>query len=189
MCTLPVHFAEVIYKTTLYTTLNTILFSAGHTIWQQQVQKWGEVKWLFNVTINNISVIHVTAHRCAGGLKKKLDLRSGSQRHRHFVGFFNVPFQEPTRGHPFYTVTSPKENEYSYEKYESYTRVRNSGKAFWNMQKHRNSLKFIKMDSSLNMKIPNETKHVRGGGGLPLQHRSPLIHDPAPTLCILMGEF
>ena len=32
---------------------------------------------LFNVTINDISVIYVTAHRCAGGLKK-LDLRSGS---------------------------------------------------------------------------------------------------------------
>ena len=27
----------------------------------------------------------------AGELKKKLDLRSGSQRHRHFVGLFNVP--------------------------------------------------------------------------------------------------
>ena len=31
---------------------------------------WGEVNWLFNVTINDISVIHVTAHRCADGLKK-----------------------------------------------------------------------------------------------------------------------
>ena len=31
----------------------------------------GKVDWSFNVTINNISVIHVTAHRCAGGLKKK----------------------------------------------------------------------------------------------------------------------
>ena len=30
-------------------------------------------------------------HRCAGGLKNKLYLLSGSQRHRHFVGFFNVP--------------------------------------------------------------------------------------------------
>ena len=60
------------------------------------------VNWLFNVTINNISVIYVTAHRCAGGLKKKLDLRSGSQRHRHFVGFFNVPVLAPTReGPPF----------------------------------------------------------------------------------------
>ena len=29
------------------------------------------VIWLFNVTINDISVIYVTAHRCAGGLKKK----------------------------------------------------------------------------------------------------------------------
>ena len=38
------------------------------------------LNWLFNVTINDISVIYVTAHRCAGGLKKKLDLRSGSQR-------------------------------------------------------------------------------------------------------------
>ena len=62
------------------------------------------VNWLFNVTINDISVIYVTPHRCAGGLKKKLDLRSGSQRHRHFVGFFNVPVLAPTREHPFYTV-------------------------------------------------------------------------------------
>ena len=64
----------------------------------------GMVYWLFNVTINDISVIYVTAHRCAGGLKKKLDLRSGFQRHRHFVGFFNEPVLAPTRDHPFYTV-------------------------------------------------------------------------------------
>ena len=51
---------------------------------------------MFNVTINDISVIYVTAHRCAGGLE--LDLRSGSQRNRHLVGFFNVPVQAPTRG-------------------------------------------------------------------------------------------
>ena len=42
------------------------------------------------------------AHRCAGGMKKKLDLRPGSQRHRHFVGLFNVPFEAPTLIHPFY---------------------------------------------------------------------------------------
>ena len=48
----------------------------------------------------------MTAHRCAGGLKKKLDLRSGSQRHRHFVGFFNVPVLAPTRDQPFYTGDS-----------------------------------------------------------------------------------
>ena len=63
-----------------------------------------EVTWLFNVTINDISVISMTAHRCAGGLKRTLDLRSGSQRHRHFAGFFNVPVQTPTRDQPFYTV-------------------------------------------------------------------------------------
>ena len=59
------------------------------------------VNCLFNVTIYNISVIYVTAHRWAGGLKKKLDLRSGSKRHRHFAGFFNVPVLAPTpyRGH------------------------------------------------------------------------------------------
>ena len=62
------------------------------------------VKLLFIVTCKDISVICVTAHRCAGGLKKKLNLQSGSQRHRHFVGFLNVPVQAPTRGHPFYTV-------------------------------------------------------------------------------------
>ena len=39
----------------------------------------------------------MTAHRGTGGLKKKLNLRSGSQRHRHFVGFFNVPVQSLTR--------------------------------------------------------------------------------------------
>ena len=37
-----------------------------------------EVNWLFIVTIDDISVTYVTAHRCAGGPKKKLDLRSGS---------------------------------------------------------------------------------------------------------------
>ena len=59
---------------------------------------WVSEIWLLNaVTCNDISVIYVTIHRCAGGLKKKLNLRSGSQRHGHFVGFFNVPVQAPTR--------------------------------------------------------------------------------------------
>ena len=55
---------------------------------------------LFNVTINDISVIYVTAHRCAGGLKK-FDLRLNSQRHRHFVGFFNVARTSTDTGPPF----------------------------------------------------------------------------------------
>ena len=33
---------------------------------------WVELNWLFNVTINDISVIYVRAHRCAGGLKKEV---------------------------------------------------------------------------------------------------------------------
>ena len=36
------------------------------------------MNWLLIVTVKNISVIYVTAHRCAGKLKK-LDLRSGCQ--------------------------------------------------------------------------------------------------------------
>ena len=56
-----------------------------------------EWDWLFNVTCIGISVIYVTAHRCAGGLKKKMNLRSGSQRQRQFVGFVNVPVIAPTR--------------------------------------------------------------------------------------------
>ena len=64
---------------------------------------WVELNWLFNVTINDISVIYVTAHRCAG-VMKKLDLWSGSQRHRNFVGFFKVPVQAPTQDQSFYTL-------------------------------------------------------------------------------------
>ena len=41
-----------------------------------------ERDWLFNVTWNDI---YVTSHIYTGGLKK-LNLRSGSQRHKHFVG-------------------------------------------------------------------------------------------------------
>ena len=52
------------------------------------------IKWewdcLLNVTYSDISVIYMTAHGCAGGLKKKLNLRSGSQRHSHFVGTYVV---------------------------------------------------------------------------------------------------
>ena len=33
---------------------------------------------------------------------RRFELRSGSQRHRHYVGFINVPVQAPTRSQPFY---------------------------------------------------------------------------------------
>ena len=46
--------------------------------------------FVFYVTCNDISVIYVTVEMCRR-LKRKLYLLSGSQRHRHFVGFFNMP--------------------------------------------------------------------------------------------------
>ena len=70
----------------------------------------GCVYWLLNVTINDISVIHVMAHRCAGGLKKiwtygrVTDFSEGyltcPSKHRHGVTlltvyFENVPFHSP----------------------------------------------------------------------------------------------
>ena len=57
---------------------------------------------LLNVTCNDISVIYVAAHICAGRLKKRWGLQSGSSRHRHVEVFFNVSVQAPTRGQPFY---------------------------------------------------------------------------------------
>ena len=60
------------------------------------------VSWLLNVTFNDISVIYVTAQRCTGGLKKKLNLWSGSRRQRHFVGF---SLQAPIRA-TLFTVIS-----------------------------------------------------------------------------------
>ena len=42
-------------------------------------------------------VCNTTPAQCAGGPKKKLYLRSCSQRHRHFLGFLTVPVQAPTR--------------------------------------------------------------------------------------------
>ena len=85
---------------TLKVTENTMINTS--CIWN--VWEFIMVNWLLNVTINDISVIYVTAHRYAGGLKKKLDLRSGSQRNTHFVGFFNVPVLTPTRVNHFYTM-------------------------------------------------------------------------------------
>ena len=94
---------EVQCKQTFHCHLSVIL-------WKETAMKYGraywnwKVNWLFNVTINDSLVIYVTAHRsCTGGLKQ-LDLRSDSQCHRHFVWFFNVSVQAPTRDRPFYTV-------------------------------------------------------------------------------------
>ena len=82
----------------LFVCLSVVNFNIRYITFEPlEVDK---LNWLFNVIINDISVIYVTAQRCAGGLNKRLNLQSGSQRHRHFVGFFNVPVQAPTRDHP-----------------------------------------------------------------------------------------
>ena len=67
-----------------------------NTVWCDVKQRiWGEVNWLLSVTINDISVIDVQAD-----WRRKLDLRSDSQRHRHYVRSFNVTIQH-RHGPPF----------------------------------------------------------------------------------------
>ena len=62
----------------------------------------GEVNCLFNATINDISIMYVMALKmCRQDWRRKLYLRSDSQCHRHFVGFFNMPVQAPIRDQPF----------------------------------------------------------------------------------------
>ena len=73
-----------------YITVKIVYF-----MWVTQLIGYRELSkiWMVNVTFNDISVTFMTAHRCASGLKKKVDLCVGSQRHRHFIGFFKVPVQ------------------------------------------------------------------------------------------------
>ena len=47
------------------------------------------VYWWFYVTVTDISAIYVTAHKCSGGLKKEVELRTGSQNHEYFAGDFD----------------------------------------------------------------------------------------------------
>ena len=54
------------------------------------------VDWLLNVTINDISVIHVTAHRCAGRLKKKLYL--GSASHAMDISYGSLKYSDKLTG-------------------------------------------------------------------------------------------
>ena len=61
------------------------------------------VRLIPDVTCNHISVINVTAHRCAGGLKK-MDQRWGSKCQRLFLELFNVLVQAPKRGQPLKVI-------------------------------------------------------------------------------------
>ena len=71
-------------------------------LWRVTIQR--KMHWILTpgrFSMEGSKFYLTTAHRCTGGLKK-IDLRSGSQRHRHSVGFFNMPVQALTRGHPFH---------------------------------------------------------------------------------------
>ena len=64
------------------------------------LSRWLKCEWVYWSFTSHATIFQLNMwwHRCAGGLKK-FDLRSGSQRHRHFVGFFNVPYTDT--GPPF----------------------------------------------------------------------------------------
>ena len=64
--------------------------------------EWVWVYWRFT-SHATIFQSYTWRHRCAGGLKK-LYLRSGSKRHRRFVGFFNVSVLHCQGTTLFYTV-------------------------------------------------------------------------------------
>ena len=64
----------LLHELQLYGVRNPML---DRTLSSKQTAALFELNWLFNVTINDISVKYVTAHRCAGRLKK-FDLLSGS---------------------------------------------------------------------------------------------------------------
>ena len=68
--------------------VNTVVLNRERHLYSFWV--WVCVYWCFT-SHTTIFQSYMWRHRCAGGLKKKLYLRSGSQRHRHFAGFFNVP--------------------------------------------------------------------------------------------------
>ena len=72
---------------------------------------WVSGYWLLNVTINDISVIYVTAQMCKG--TEEVRPTVGLPRHRHFVGFLNTPVWAPTWVQPFYvySVNSPNFNQ------------------------------------------------------------------------------
>ena len=68
-------------------------FSEWSTAWRLRAcLKLVGLSWVYWCFTSHATIFqsYMWRHRCAGGLKK-LYLWSGSQRHRHFAGFFNVP--------------------------------------------------------------------------------------------------
>ena len=67
---------------------SNVPFQEESVTYQRWVWVWVYLSFTSQTTIFQL---YIWRRRCAGGLKKKLFLRSGSQCHRHYVGFFNVP--------------------------------------------------------------------------------------------------
>ena len=91
-------------------------------------KSWVELNWLFNVTINDISVLYVTAHRCAGGLKRSwtygrppnaIDISQGSltcpSKHRHGTTLFIRLFRETSLFSCLLRHAGDKEDTFSTE--------------------------------------------------------------------------
>ena len=80
---------------------------SGSKVWPVRTVRV-ELSWIYWCFTSHATIFwsYMWRHRCAGGLKKKLKLylRSGSQRHRHFAGFFNVPVLHRHGTNLFYTV-------------------------------------------------------------------------------------
>ena len=88
---LPKNFMQTSVKRYMNILYILIFFAMNTTyLCTSEFKEWS-FDWSFNVTFNDISVIYVTAHRCAGGLKKKLEPTVGLPRHGHFVGFLTCP--------------------------------------------------------------------------------------------------
>ena len=77
------------------------LYDKNFVDWRKQIKQQSTEPNIITRNHHQLSLLVFTSHatifqtymwrnRCAGGLKKKLYLRSSSQRPRHFAGFFNV---------------------------------------------------------------------------------------------------
>ena len=80
----------------LWRVFETIRGIVGSCRWRRQLyvtSVWNYWVWVYWCFTSHATIFqsYMWRHRCACGLKKKLYLRLGSQRHRHFVRFFNVP--------------------------------------------------------------------------------------------------
>ena len=69
------------------------IFNVDHFLIRTSHKYVGGWVWVYLVFTSHATIFqsYMWRHRCGGVLKKKLYLRSSSQRHRHFAGFFDMP--------------------------------------------------------------------------------------------------